>query len=46
MPVYPGAQRMVVPPFLREQVVELGIDPQDFQEQRGVGTLYWPTRGL
>src|SRR5665213_763556 len=39
-------ERMVVPPFLREQVIELGIDPQDFQEQRGVGTLYWPTRGL
>jgi nitrate reductase beta subunit len=39
-------ERMVVPPFLREQVIELGIDTQAFQEQRGVGTLYWPTRGL
>lgn len=39
-------ERMVVPPFLREQAIELGVDPQAFQEQRGVGTLYWPTRGL
>ncbi len=39
-------ERMVVPPLLREQVIEMGIDTQEFQEQRGVGTLYWPTRGL
>ena len=30
-------ERMVVPPFLREQVVELGIDTQAFQEERGAG---------
>jgi nitrate reductase beta subunit len=39
-------ERMVVPPFLREQVVELGIDTQAFQEERGAGFLYWPKRGL
>jgi nitrate reductase beta subunit len=39
-------ERLVVPPFMREQVVELGIDTQAFQEQRGAGFLYWPTRGL
>jgi nitrate reductase beta subunit len=39
-------ERLVVPPFMREQVVELGIDTQAFQEQRGAGFLYWPKRGL
>jgi nitrate reductase beta subunit len=39
-------ERMVVPPFLREQVVELGIDVQAFQEERGAGFLQWPKRGL
>ena len=39
-------ERMVVPPFLREQAIEMGMDTHDFQEQRGVGTLIWPTRGL
>jgi nitrate reductase beta subunit len=39
-------ERMVVPPFLREQVIELGIDTQAFQEERGAGFLYWPKRGL
>ncbi|HEY9527412.1 MAG TPA: hypothetical protein VIR02_10035, partial [Anaerolineales bacterium] len=39
-------ERMVVPPFLREQVVELGIDVQAFQEERGAGFLQWPKRGV
>jgi len=46
-------ERMVVPPFLREQAIEMGVEPealggetQTYQEHRGVGTLYWPTRGL
>src|SRR6185437_15806357 len=39
-------ERMVVPPFLREQAIELGVDAQAFQEQRGFGSLIWPTRGL
>jgi len=39
-------ERMVVPPFLREQAIEMGVDAQEFQQQRGFGTLVWPTRGL
>jgi len=39
-------ERMVVPPFLREQAIELGIDTQEFQEERGTGFLQWPKRGL
>lgn len=39
-------ERMVVPPFLREQAIEMGVDTQDFQEHRGFGNLIWPTRGL
>jgi len=41
-------ERMVVPPFMREQVVELGIDmdAQEYQQERGAGFLYWPKRGL
>jgi nitrate reductase beta subunit len=39
-------ERMVIPPALREQAIELGIDPQGYQEERGVGFLHWPERGL
>jgi nitrate reductase / nitrite oxidoreductase, beta subunit len=39
-------EMFVIPPFLREKVVELGVDPQAYQEERGAGFLRWPERGL
>ena len=39
-------ERMVIPPALREQAIELGIDTQAYQEERGAGFLRWPERGL
>ena len=39
-------ERMVIPSGLREQAIELGIDTQAYQEERGVGFLRWPERGL
>ncbi len=39
-------ERFVIPPMLREQAIELGIDPQAYQEEKGVGFLPWPERGL
>ncbi|HEY7389447.1 MAG TPA: nitrate reductase subunit beta [Bryobacteraceae bacterium] len=39
-------ERMVIPPTLREQAIELGIDAQAYQEERGAGFLRWPERGL
>lgn len=39
-------EMFVIPPFLREQVIELGVDPHEYQEQRGAGFLRWPERGL
>jgi len=39
-------ERMVIPPALREQAIELGIDTQAYQEERGSGFLRWPERGL
>ena len=39
-------ERMVIPPALREQAIELGVDPQEYQEERGAGFLRWPERGL
>lgn len=39
-------ERMVIPAALREQAIELGIDPQEYQEERGAGFLRWPERGL
>ena len=39
-------ERLVIPPALREQAIELGIDTQAFQEERGAGFLTWPERGL
>jgi len=39
-------ERMVIPPALREQAIELGVDAQAYQEERGAGFLRWPERGL
>ncbi|HEV2416593.1 MAG TPA: nitrate reductase subunit beta [Terriglobia bacterium] len=39
-------ERFVVPPLLREQAIEMGVDPHDFQERRGAGFLATPQRGL
>ena len=39
-------EMFVIPPFMREQVIELGVDPQEYQEARGTGFLRWPERGL
>lgn len=39
-------ERFVVPPLLREQAIEMGVDPHDFQERRGAGFLEVPQRGL
>ncbi|HWB83242.1 MAG TPA: nitrate reductase subunit beta [Bryobacteraceae bacterium] len=39
-------ERMVIPQALREQAIELGIDTQAYQEERGAGFLRWPERGL
>ena len=39
-------ERMVIPPALREQAIELGVDTQAYQEERGAGFLRWPERGL
>ncbi|MGH9328059.1 MAG: nitrate reductase subunit beta [Terriglobia bacterium] len=39
-------ERFVIPPLLREQAIEMGVDPHEFQEQRGAGFLQIPERGL
>jgi nitrate reductase beta subunit len=39
-------EMFVIPPFMREKVIELGVDPQEYQETRGAGFLRWPERGL
>ncbi|MFN8626687.1 MAG: nitrate reductase subunit beta [Candidatus Binatia bacterium] len=39
-------ERFVIPASMREQAISLGIDPQAYQEERGVGFLPWPQRGL
>jgi len=39
-------EMFVIPPSLREQVIELGVDPQEYQEEQGAGFLRWPERGL
>ncbi|MDE3178467.1 MAG: nitrate reductase subunit beta, partial [Acidobacteriota bacterium] len=39
-------ERLMVPPMMREQAIEMGVNPHDFQEQHGAGFLNIPQRGL
>jgi nitrate reductase beta subunit len=39
-------ERFVIPPMLREVAIEMGVDPHEFQEERGAGFVEFPKRGL
>ncbi|MGH9470473.1 MAG: nitrate reductase subunit beta, partial [Terriglobia bacterium] len=39
-------ERFIIPPMMREQAIEMGVDPHEFQEDRGAGFLRVPNRGL
>ena len=39
-------ERFVIPPMLREVAIEMGVEPHEFQEERGAGFLRVPERGL
>ncbi|MGH9449638.1 MAG: nitrate reductase subunit beta [Terriglobia bacterium] len=39
-------EMFVIPPMLREVAIEMGVEPHEFQEERGAGFLRVPERGL
>ena len=39
-------EMFVIPPMLREVAIEMGVDPHEFQEERGAGFVQLPSRGL
>ncbi len=39
-------EMFVIPPMLREVAIEMGVDPHEFQEERGAGFVQLPARGL
>lgn len=39
-------EMFVIPPMLREVAIEMGVDPHEFQEERGAGFVRIPERGL
>ncbi|HKT13553.1 MAG TPA: nitrate reductase subunit beta [Terriglobia bacterium] len=39
-------EMFVIPPMLREVAIEMGVDPHEYQEERGAGFVQLPSRGL
>ncbi|MGH7968615.1 MAG: hypothetical protein ACREIC_07815 [Limisphaerales bacterium] len=39
-------EMFVIPPMLREVAIEMGVEPNEFQEERGAGFVRIPERGL
>ena len=39
-------EMFVIPPMLREVAIEMGVEPHEFQEERGAGFVRIPERGL